>query len=61
MTRPQGRPSIPVDVAEAAMRLHELGVPWHDVEIHIGISRRTILRKIRRTEDRGQNSAEGER
>ena len=55
-----GRPSIPRDVAEAAMHLHELGVSWHDVELQVGISRRTILRKIGGTEDRGQNSPEGD-
>ena len=52
-----GRPRISLEVAEAAMRLHEQGMPWHDVEIQLQISRRTILRRIRGTEDRGRNSS----
>jgi len=51
-----GRPRISLEVAQAAMRLHEQGMPWHDVEIQLQISRRTILRRVRGTEDRGQNS-----
>ena len=51
-----GRHPILLEVAEAAMRLHEQGLPWHDVEIQLQISRRTILRRVRGTEDRGQNS-----
>ena len=50
-----GRPRISLEVAEAAMRLHEQGLSWHTIEIQLQISRRTILRRIRGTEDRGQN------
>jgi hypothetical protein len=56
----RGRPRIPDQVADAAMRLRDLGVPWSDIEAQVGVSRRTVLRRIRGFENRGQNSAEGD-
>ena len=55
-----GRPRISLEVAEAEMRLHEQGLSWHTIEVQLQISRRTILRKVRGTEDRGQNAREGD-
>jgi hypothetical protein len=60
MTGKRGRPPVPYDVAEAAMRLHDLGVPWSDIEHQVGISRRTAVRKASH-EDHGQKSRDGER